>query len=121
MKIKDFLRLPFDREFHLTDGIWDYVLRKEKNDIGVHYRVMIKGGSNFSDSFGIYEEPYEEECDYYTYKSTALKINTMVGGFSFHSDIGYSIVHKLKIVTTGSFKEWSQKLRINNENKSNIS
>jgi len=119
MKNRDFRRLPFDRKFELTDGIYNYILTKFKlnpttYDIEgrIMYQIRIKGGSIFTESFAVFEDT--EKSEEYPYREyPKLTYSAGMGGFRFNGDFympwSLSKKNELKFVTEMDLKKYMKK------------
>ena len=111
MKKRELMRLPLNREFEFTDGIFDYVMKVVKCEDGSKMQIWQRKGW-VNERFIMFEEiEFDEENQYL---NKYLKVHISVGGFSSSSEISYWQLDKLEMVNTNSFKNWLMKTKTSN-------
>jgi hypothetical protein len=115
MKPRDFLRLPFGR-YNLTDGIYDYTLKKGKTESGEPiYFIKEK---LFGNSFCLHESLENVFDGSDKYKAVLITISTHVGSVFIHSNKVYYPLSKLKLVPKTNYKNWeAATIIVNTETK----
>jgi len=119
MKNRDFRRLPFDRKFELTDGIYNYIIIKNllapnefRKEESIMYTIKIKGGNSFTESFAVFEcIRKQDEYPYYEYP--VLTYSASVGRFGFNGDFYFPFTsnekYEFKFVTEMDLEKYMQK------------
>lgn len=103
MVAKDLIILPLGK-YELTDGIYDYNLRKDLNqDKSVIYRITEKLTGN---SMALFEEEVNVFEDIDLYKRINITSLASVGGLSIHSDNNFTMLWGIKFIPRGSFKKF---------------
>lgn len=105
MNQREFFRLPFNRDFEITDGNYNYIVKKIMSDgyedLGIYpepiYRWNVKG--NF-DTFIMTEKIDKDD------NSKKLQKCIRQGGFSSVSDVDHYDLRRLKIVNNNNLTDW---------------
>ncbi len=109
MKPREFINLPLGN-YRLTDGIWDYSLKKCLVPDCKRVFYLIKEISR-GNTFTLHE--YIEEEDGLSYKKISACVR--IGGIFIHSkDLCFSL-ERLRFIPKSSFKETFAKLEILSE------
>lgn len=109
-KPRDFFRMPVG-QFELTDKIYDYTVKKFKEENGEESWMINQKGTYSGNSMWLHTfEEHISEKVYEPWKIKRISANANIGGLYIHSeDGGYRIVTKLIIMPRGSFKEYVKK------------
>lgn len=111
MKRRELINMPLNREFEFTDGIYNYVMKKVKNDDDTIMQVWQRKGW-INERFVIFESIEFDKEENRSY----VKLNQIIsiGGFSSHSEVSYWQLGKLKLLNDNSLKKWLMKTSANN-------